>query len=242
MKALIEFIEQYRPGFSQEVVPADEIDLALLEEHAGPLPGAYRRFLQTMGASMGDLELAEANFSINGGIGTYQTMRWLRHGRFIYVAGDDGLAAWDYFLDRSRPHGVDDCMLVRMPLNKNFPPEASHPKHVGLEEFLYFAAFQQLRLPLLSHRWEFSSPEDSIAAALYRPDLVSSLAEQHGFQRLPPATHCALYERGDAALLLYRHPTLPTFSFTLAGEDSPEMQRLARDFEARLGLKGRAVK
>lgn len=83
MKALVEFIEQYRPGFSQEVVPADEIDIALLEKHAGPLPGAYRRFLPTMGASMGDLELAEADFAIDGNIGTYLAMRWLRHGRLV---------------------------------------------------------------------------------------------------------------------------------------------------------------
>jgi hypothetical protein len=95
---------------------------------------------------------------------------------------------------------------------------------------------------LLSHRWEFSSPEDSTASARYRPDLVSSLAEQHGFRRLPPATHCALYERGDAALLLYRHPIEPTFSFTLGCDDPAEMQRLARDFESHTGLKGRAVK
>jgi hypothetical protein len=123
MRALVEFIEQYRPGFSQEVVPADEIDIARLEKHAGPLPGAYRRFLRTMGASMGGLELAEANFSIRGKIGTYLVMDWLRRERYLRVAQDEGLAAWDYFLDRSRPHGADDCMLVRMPLDERFPQE-----------------------------------------------------------------------------------------------------------------------
>jgi hypothetical protein len=242
MKALVEFIEKYRPGFSEEIVPADEIDIALLEEDAGPLPGAYRRFLQTMGASMGDLQLAEADFSVLGNIATYQTMGWLRHGRYIYVAGDDGLAGWDYFLDRSRPHGADDCMLVRMPLDEKFPPEASHPKYVGLEEFLYYEAFKELRLPLLAHRWDFSSPEAPGAAARYRPDLVSAMAEEKGFQRIPPAEYCALYERGNAALLLYRHPTAPTFSFSLGCDDPAEMERLAREFEARTGLKGVAVK
>lgn len=64
-------------------------------------------------------------------------------------------------------------------------------------------------------------------------------AEAKGFQRLPPARHCALYERGDAALLRYRHPTHPTFSFSLGGEDPAELERLARDFEKRTGLKGR---
>ncbi|MBZ4415994.1 hypothetical protein K8638_05815 [Myxococcus sp. RHST-1-4] len=129
-----------------------------------------------------------------------------------------------------------------MPLDENFPPEASRPKHVGLEEFLYYSAFKELRLPLLPHRWEFSSPEDPKAAAQYRADLVPALAEEQGFQRLPPAEHCALYERGDAGLLLYRHPTEPTFSFSLGCEDPVEMERLARDFEARTGLKGKRVK
>ncbi|WP_223753421.1 hypothetical protein [Myxococcus sp. RHSTA-1-4] len=242
MKALVEFIEKYRPGFSEEVVPADELAIAHMEKYAGPLPGAYRRFLQTMGASMGGLELAEADFAIEGNIGTYLVMDWPQRERYIYVAGDDGLAGWDYFLDRTRPHGADDCMLVRMPLDENFPPEASRPKHVGLEEFLYYSAFKELRLPLLPHRWEFSSPEDPKAAAQYRADLVPALAEEQGFQRLPPAEHCALYERGDAGLLLYRHPTEPTFSFSLGCEDPVEMERLARDFEARTGLKGKRVK
>ena len=38
MRALVEFIEQYRPGFSDEIVPASEIDIELLEGLAGPLP------------------------------------------------------------------------------------------------------------------------------------------------------------------------------------------------------------
>lgn len=242
MKALVEFIEQYRPGFSRKIAPAGEPALAVLEDLAGPLPGTYRRFLRTMGESMGDLELAEANFSISGKIGAYITMEWLQHGRYIRVAQDLGPDGWDYFLDRSSPHGVDDCMLVRRLLSKNYPPEGSHPKHVGLEEFLYYEAFKALRLPLLPYRRSFSSPEGPGADARYRADLVSALAEEKGFKRIPPAEHCALYERGDAGLLLYRHPTKPSFSFTLGCEDPVEMERLVREFEARTGLKGVVVK
>jgi hypothetical protein len=242
MQALVEFIEKYRPGFSEELVPADELDIALLEEYAGPLPGAYLRFLQTMGTSTGEFAFAEASFSIDGTIMTYQAEPWLRQGRFISVAGDNGLSDWDYFLDRSRPHGADDCMLVRMPLEEGFPPEASRPEHAGLEEFLYYEAFKALRLPLLPYRRHFSSPEDPGADVRYRSDIVSALAEEKGFKRIPPAEHCALYERGDAGLLLYRHPTKPSFSFSLGCEDPAEMERLVREFEARTGLKGVVVK
>ncbi|OJH39733.1 hypothetical protein BON30_16410 [Cystobacter ferrugineus] len=129
-----------------------------------------------------------------------------------------------------------------MPLDEDFPPVASHPKHAGLEEFLYYEAFKELRLPLLPYRRDFSSPEDPGVAVRYRSDLVSALAEEKGFKRIPPAERCALYERGDAGLLLYQHPTAPTFSFSLGCEDPKEMERLARDFEVRTGLKSVVVK
>src|SRR5690606_25192293 len=103
-------------------------------------------------------------------------------------------------------------------------------------------SFKALRLPLLPYRREFSSPENPGAAARYRADLVSALAEEKGFERIAPTQRCALYDRGDAGLLLYRHPTRPSFSFSLGCEDPAEMERLARDFEARTGLKGVVVK
>ncbi|GEL73176.1 SMI1/KNR4 family protein [Myxococcus virescens] len=239
MKSLVEFIENYRPGFSSEIVPADEIDIALLEKKAGSLPGAYRRFLESMGASMGDLELAEASFSIDGTLDVYNAKTWLQHGRYIPVAGDNGPSSFDWFLDRSSPHGLDDCLVVRRPLAKNYPPEASSPQYVGLEEFLYCEAFKELRLPQLPFRRKFSSPDDAVA---HRSDAVTALAEEKGFKRIPPAEHCALYERGDAALLLYRHPTQPTFSFILGCEDSEELERLRQEFETRTGLKSVATR
>jgi len=238
MKAFVEFIEQYRPGFSEGIVPADEIKIKVLEDYAGPLPGAYRRFLKIMGESMGDFELAEASFSIDGVLGVYIAMTWLQRGRYIPVAGDNGLSSFDWFLDRSSPHGTDDCLVVRRTLESNSPPEFSSPQYVGLEEFLYYEAFKELRMPQLPFRRRFSSPENTNTVARYRSEVVSALAEEKGFKRIPPAERCALYERGDAALLLYRHPTQPTFSFILGCEDSAEMERLVRDFETRTGLKG----
>lgn len=238
MRAFVEFVEKYRPGFFEEIVPAENIDIRILEKKAGPLPGAYRRFLETMGGSMGGLELAEASFSIDGTLGVYSAMPWLQRGRYIFLAGDNGLFSRHWFLDRLSPHGTDDCLVVRRVLAENNPPEASSPQYVGLEEFLYYEAFNELRLPQLPFRRKFSSPENADAAARYRSGVVTALAEEKGFKRIPPAEHCALYERGDAALLLYRHPAQPTFSFVVGCEDAGEMEQLAKDFEARMGLKG----
>lgn len=90
------------------------------------------------------------------------------------MAEDEGLDGWDRYLDRSRPHGVDDCLLVRRLLSENYPPEGSHPRHVDLKEFLYFEAFKELRLPLLPYRRKFSSSDDPAAAARYRGPRGSS--------------------------------------------------------------------
>ncbi|WIG99377.1 hypothetical protein KGD87_23740 [Myxococcus sp. SDU36] len=127
-------------------------------------------------------------------------------------------------------------------MEENYPPEASSPQYVGLEEFLYVEAFKELRLPQLRFRRKYSSPDDAAAAAAYRSDVVTALAEEKGFKRIPPTEHCALYERGDAALLLYRHPTQPTFSFILGCEDSGELERLIQAFETRTGLKSVATR
>ncbi|WP_254626336.1 hypothetical protein [Myxococcus sp. CA039A] len=242
MKALVELIEKYRPGFAREIEPADEVDIELLEEHAGALPGAYLRFLQTMGSRMGGLELAEADLSIDGKILTYQTLSWLRHGRCLLVAGDNGPAGWDYFLDRAKPHGGDDCLLVRMPLEKNLSPDTAHLAHVGLEEFLYYEAFKAVRLSALPYRRVFTSPDAPNSAPRYRSDLVSTLADEHDFKRIPPTERCALYDRDDACLLLYRHPAAPMFSLSLGCEDPVKMELLASEFEARTQLKGVIVK
>ncbi|WNZ61750.1 hypothetical protein QEG98_38825 [Myxococcus sp. MxC21-1] len=242
MKAFVEFVEKYRPGFSQGIVSADETEIEVLEDYAGPLPGIYRRFLETMGENMGGLELAEASFSIAGTLSVYIAKAWLQRGRYIPVAGDNGPSSFDWFLDRSHPHGADDCLVVRRALEKNYPPEASSLQYVGLEEFLYCEAFKELRLPQLPFRRKFSSPDDADAAVRYRSDVVTALAEEKGFKRIPPAEHCALYERGDAALLLYRHPIQPTFSFILGCEDSAELERLRQEFETRTGLKSVATR
>ncbi|WP_254623848.1 hypothetical protein [Myxococcus sp. CA033] len=236
MREFVDFVEKYRPGFSQEIVPADMFDIEVLEKHAGALPGVYRRFLEIMGASMGDLELAEASFSIEGVLGAY-SLPWLKNGRYVYFARDKGFNSWDWFFDRSSPHGLDDCLVVNRLLEENYPQGGSHPMYWGLEEFLYCEAFKELRLPQLPFRRKFSSPDDADAAAAFRSGVVSALAVEKGFERIPPVEHCALYERGDAALLLYRHPIQPTFSFVLGCDDSAEMAQLAQEFETRTGLR-----
>jgi len=98
--------------------------------------------------------------------------------------------------------------------------------------------YNPLRLPMLSHRREFSPPEDPGAAVRYRADLVSALAEEKGFERIAPIRRCALYERDDAGLLLYQHPTAPTFSFSLGCEEPAENGTTGPRFRGANGVEG----
>ncbi|QSQ18439.1 hypothetical protein JY572_28050 [Myxococcus landrumensis] len=107
--------------------------------------------------------------------------------------------------------------------------------HASLEELLSYEAFKVLRMPLLPYRVDCASPLDVGGTERWRAEVVRSMAEEAGFRRALPTSRCGLYERGDAALLLYQYPMAPAFSFTLGGEDPKEVARLAQDFEARTG-------
>jgi len=239
MDAFVEFVAQYRPEFKDEIVAADEAEIDLLESLAGPLPGAYRLFLSTMGESMGDFEPCEAFFEIGGTIGTYNHAPWLKHRQYVLVAGDLGLTDWYYFMDRTRPHGADDCMIVRMPIDEGFPTEKSEPTFASLEEFLYYGAFESLRMSELKKRLHFEldtfNPKPLTAPA----EGVCALAEEHGFRRVAPTPRCALYDRGEAALLLHQHPIEPIYSFRIHCDDSDELTRLKSAFEDLTGIRGR---
>jgi hypothetical protein len=237
MKALIEFIERYYPNFSKELIPADEFDIALLEEYTGPLPSTYYQFLQMMGTSMGSVDLAQTNFSIEGKIMTYQAKPWLRNGRYIFIASDNGLDGWDYFLDRSHALGTYDCLLVRMLLVPDFPLEAILPIYISLKEFLYCEAFKSFCLAFLPHCKYFSLPDNAIRSIGYYQNIIHTLAEEKGFSHLPYVEHCALYERDDTALFLYQHPLSNTLSFSLGGKDAKEIEHFVYDLEVQTGLR-----
>ena len=239
MNAFVEFVAHYRPDFANEIVPADEAEIDLLENLAGPLPGAYRRVLNTMGGSMGDFEPCEASFEIDGNIGTYNHFAWLRRRRFILVGGDTPLSDWYTFMDRAHPHGDDDCMIVRMPLVEAFPTEDNEAVFVGLEELLYYAAFESLRMSQFKRRLYFGVTRFDPTPPAASAKAVCALAEQLGFRRVAPTPRCALYDRGDAALLLHQHPIEPTYEFWVHSDDDAELGGLKTAFDNLTGLRGR---
>jgi hypothetical protein len=227
MQDLVDLLEKYASGISATFVSTKEDDIKRIEATAGPLPGAYVRFLRTMGASMGDFEIDHGNADLgsDGNWDAPEEIRWLKDSPCVYIGQDNSPDGLDYFLDRSKPHGEDDCMVVQLPLQGGAP---RCEVYSGLEEMLYYNVYESVRLPLLPYHAKFldhQMPED--VSRWPRPDDVCALAARLGFERIRPATRCALYERGDASLLLYQNPSVPAFQFVLATDDRAELDRMA---------------
>ena len=233
MQELVALMEKYQPGISASFVPTPEDDIAKMVAIAGPLPGAYLRFLRTMGASTGDfkIDMGNADWKTDEMWLVYEAFPWLQEGgRFVYIGQDNSPSAGDWFLDRRAPSGEDDCLVVSMTLEQDLDATQAEERHIGLEELLYYEAFYGLRLPQFEHHRQLRQVREGAAATWPRPEAVCALAEKLGFQRIPRVAHSALYERGDAALLLYRHPTKPTFSFILSGDDEKAVEAMVDEF------------
>lgn len=238
MQDLIRLMEKYQPGVSSGMVPASNDDIRHLEASAGPLPGAYVRFLQAMGKSTGEFAIhsGNADLSSDGLAKMPRIFVWLKGSNLLYIGQDNSPDASDYFLDRGHPSGLDDCWVVQMSLNPPVNVQNAFKAHIGIEEMLYYEAFDSIRLPLLPHHAELTHSTDGDPAHWPKARAVNELAERLGFERIPPAQRCALYERGDAALLLYQKPDSPLFRFKLAARDASDVIQLAETFVRELGV------
>ena len=226
MRALVQLIDRYRPGFAAAVVPAQEDIVEQLEELAGPLPGAYRRFLATMGSGMDGFWPLDADFDVEDRLLNYQLNPNLRGSPHLLVAAGGPLEpGGSLYLDRSHPSALDDCMLVVMPPGDPHALDQRQPLHAGLEEFLYVEAYRDVRLAAFPSRNELIPMLD---AEPYEATIgkVLELSQELGFERVPPVVSCALLERGDAALVLYRPPDSDDFSFQLGAAEPRELRRL----------------
>lgn len=238
MQKLALLMERWRPGITAEFKPTSEADIRKIEVVAGGLPGAYVRFLRTMGACMDPLVIDHGNADLRSREKwrVYEDQDWLA-GRFVYLGQDSGPNGSDYFLDRESPHGLDDCMVIGMPIEGPFDARYVCQIHAGLEEMLYYEAFLQFRLPLFAHHCGLVQPRVGEDPALWpQPDAFYALAEKLGFKRIPPATRSALFERGDAALLVYQTPIEPVFRAILVAETEESVYRVSTAFVDAIGV------
>lgn len=224
MRAFVELLERWRPGLAATLEPASDAAIDELEALAGALPGAYMAFLRTMGASTGAFELGDANFGVDDVMAVHAGLAGPDSGwasPFLLVGFDAG--GRHFFLDRGAPHGEGDCMVVRMGLGRAAREHRTR-LHAGFVEMLYVAAYEGLRMPRLTHHRRFARPRDGAGGC--QAVVVCARLEALGFQRVPPATRSAIYERGDAAVLLHHSPASPAFSLVVAADDADALARV----------------
>jgi hypothetical protein len=226
-------MEQWRPGTAATLVPlADEL-IQKLDATAGPLPGAYVRFLRTMGVSTGALLFEDGEVDLDASE-HWQVLSWFAgaNDRFLYIGLDNGPSGCDFYLDRHAVHGHDDCMVVSLPATSDVglvAPEHIQPLHAGLEEMLYYEAFRQFRLPQFGHHRRLEHRPGVAEAATDAPaGAVVDMAEDLGFTRIPPATRSGLFDRGDAALLLHHVPASSILTLTVSAHGANELDRLCQ--------------
>lgn len=228
MKELVELIERYRPGFAEAIQPASDTDIELLEESAGELPGAYLRFLRTMGADMANFRPLRADFNLEDRLMNYRfDGHYTADAPLLIIASGSGLEpGGSVCLNRLENFQDDDCTVVVLPEEKPPQPSEAQALHAGLEEMLYVEAYSQFRLPLLHGPVQLAARSDEEPDESTVRQVLDTL-ERIGFRRVPPCQRCALFERDDAAGVLYRHPESNQFSLRLGAQEGPEVLRIA---------------
>jgi len=237
MQPLVKLIDRYRPGFAGDVAPASPELVEELATVAGPLPGAYVRFLQAMGGNMGGFQPFGANFDADDVVLNYQINKSLHGSPLLFIAAEGPLQpGGNLFLDREKPSARDDCLLVVVPSERRMDATKAEPFHAGLEEFLYYSAYHEIRLGLLPARTTLAptSEKEPTNDDIRR---LFEVAARLGFERVPPATHNALFERGDAAMLMYRYPLSEDYSLQIAAEDAGELRRMVGIFTDQMPMR-----
>jgi hypothetical protein len=235
MKALIEFIRGYQPGYDQVVRGASPEQIAELEAALGrPVPGAYRDFLATMSQNVG-FDPGELTFDIDAVIGLTARFEPIPD-RFVPVAADDSVSGFDYWLDLRHPWGRDDALVVRVcegvPLVKE-----QLPVYESLRDMLFSFAFSDLRMLSLPEQIVLLVSPSHAPRTAPRPDLatLSAVMQDLGFEALAVTSpEAQLYERGDCAAVVYRVPFVESFTMRIAARERATKDRVADAVRARL--------
>jgi len=230
MKDLVALIEQYRPGFASGLAPATDQALGALLRRAGPIPGAYLRFLQTMGGKPNALQLESVHLGIHEALKAHLGRPLLRDARFMYLAHDRGDDVLEYWMDREAPVGEDDCVIV-VGESESESAIVRKPFPASLEDFLHFHAFVDHVVPSFEHsQWGYlprhHSP-DAVGLALNVPLTI-------GFTRRARPLHNAIFQREGAAIAIRRDPH-GFVGIYLAAHDKDELGTLAAAFSAASG-------
>jgi hypothetical protein len=231
VQALVTLIERYRPGFADEVRPADERRIQSLAQLAGPLPGALLRFLRTMGGSPPRLLVDALFLGVDPMRRALLSADWLKDDRYLILTKWDAVDAM-IWIDRATPTPPDDAMLVSSPWMDTPEPQPKTPHAWGLEDLLYVEAFRGHRLAMFDHHAALATTDTPDAA-----QLADALARPLGldFERLAPTLTSGLFDRGDAAIIVRRAPRDAALHVHIAAETPETLAPLVDAFAGRPG-------
>ncbi|QRK12650.1 SMI1/KNR4 family protein [Archangium violaceum] len=230
MKELIELIETYDPGYAKKLHGATEEEIARLQNLVGrELPAPYKEFLRYMGRSMGDFQIADANFSIDVVTAIYGANDWVPPERYLFIAEHEQDPYLDYYLDLDEL--VDgDYKVLRFSNDGGFVEDPWST--IALMKGFFFAnAFRVKRMENFPHETLISPSLSRLsvrpAASTDMMAVVEERALKLGFKKLPFSLPLRpMYERKDAAILGTRAPVRGGICFELAAESERELKHL----------------
>lgn len=154
MKEIVDILKRWSPPDAPPFEPAGFSYIEDLEEASqGPLPEAYREFLDTMGNGTGALEVGEAEMRLDNILERYEIVSWTPPPRLVCIGLDrQMLGRESYYLDRKRPWGTDDCAVIRFPYDDDGQwEERARTDFVSFRELILYWGFRSLRAPQLGH-------------------------------------------------------------------------------------------
>jgi hypothetical protein len=227
MRAVVELLDRYQPGYASLVAGSPPWCLDLLADEAGVvLPPAYREFCRTLAAEGGALLQGLAPVHPEQIADLYAKAAWMPTGRHLFIFGDQTVSQSHYFLDLKSPQGEEDAAVVRFALG----PEGVNRRrrHAdSLAEMLLLRGVDRLCLPTCLHRARWVDVHQEWAAAPDSSQDLTELLERMGFSRRAEVTSRQLFVRDDLALALVepQGPRRP-LSCLLGLRDGHELKRV----------------
>lgn len=205
MKEIVDILKRWSPPNARPFEPAGLSYIEDLEEASkGPLPGAYREFLEIMGHGQGALEVGQAEMRLKNIIERYEIVSWTPPPRLVCIGLDkEPLSPASYYLDRKRPWTKDDCAVIRFSYSDHDEwEEHARTDFVSFRELILYWGFMSLRAPQLGH-----------VARLFRRDFrdtdsplhkkIIDTVEHWPVKILPHSKICRVYD-GDSLAVVIR--------------------------------------
>ncbi|KYF77334.1 hypothetical protein BE20_55790 [Sorangium cellulosum] len=125
--------------------------------------------------------------------------------------------------------------MVRFPFGEQTWKTRLTRRFASLREMLFVLAMRNVHLPTFPHRAEHLAADGPAGAPPSAED-AAVVFERLGFTRLPYPRRCLLFERQDAAILLYRRPDEPGFSIRVGMRDAAKLRSFQAIVEDSAGL------